>query len=378
MSRRGVALIRGEDLNPFELQAYEHVSARRPFVAVGRRNPGYEVGAIKVPVVLGQSLGAQRITRGLARRVCGLVPTLNPSRLRDLPGLVGKASILHAAELVLPVSEQAVAMAGPQHRVVLTCWETIPFRYDTDEVLSARKDAVMARTDRFIAVTKLAAVALRAEGVAPELVRVVPAAIDTARFRPGLDGAAVRTAWGVQPGERVVLYVGRLIQEKGVLQLVRAVASLPATRLVLVGRGVEAHRVRHVAARLGMSDRIVLPGFVSYDELPAAYAAADVVAVPSLTTPYWEEQFGMVLAEAMACGRAVVTTRSGAIPEVVGEAAELVEPYDVPQLSAALGRVLDDADRRAELERHARRRAEDVYAIDVVGAQLEAVYAELD
>jgi starch synthase len=378
VTRRGVALIRGEDLNPFELQAYQHVSAVRPFVAIGRANPGYEVGSIKVPVVLGGSLGSRRVTRGLARRATSRFPSLDPARLRNLEGLVGAATILHSAELVLPVSEQAVALADERHRLVLTCWETIPFRYDTDEALSARKDAVMARADRFVAVTELAAVALRAEGVDPGLVRVIPAAIDTDRFHPDRDGSAMRAAWGIRPDHRVILYVGRLIQEKGVLQLVRAVAALPGTTLVLLGRGPETHRVRRVAARLGVSDRVVLPGFVSYADLPSAYAAADVIAVPSLTTPYWEEQFGMVLAEAMASGRAIVTTRSGAIPEVVGDAAVLVDPYDVAQLATALADVLTDEVLRAGLEQQARRRAESVYALGVVGPQLEAMYAELD
>ena len=378
MSPRGVALIRGEDLNPFELQAYEHVARMRPFVAIGHRGPDHEVGAIKVPVVLGRTLRENWFTRGVGRRLSGLVPAADPARILGLGSLTKNSTILHAAELILPVSDQAVRSARRDQRVVLTCWETIPFRYDTNEALSARKDRVLARTDRFVAVTELAAKALREEGAAGDKIRVIPAAVDTKRFHPRTDGSALRRSWGVVDGEQVVLYVGRLIQEKGVLQLLRAVAGLPAVRLVLVGRGAEQHRIRRVAERLGVADRLVLTGFVSYADLPAAYAAADVVAVPSLTTPYWEEQFGMVLAEAMASGRAIITTRSGAIPEVVGDAAELVNPYDVVALAESIHRVLSDQYLRSALEERARRRADKIYAIDVVGAQLEAMYSELD
>ena len=86
----------------------------------------------------------------------------------------------------------------------------------------------------------------------------------------------------------------------------------------------------------------------------------------------------MVLAEAMASGRAIITTRSGAIPEVVGDAAELVNPYDVVALAESIHRVLSDQYLRSALEERARRRADKIYAIDVVGAQLEAMYSELD
>jgi glycosyltransferase involved in cell wall biosynthesis len=101
---------------------------------------------------------------------------------------------------------------------------------------------------------------------------------------------------------------------------------------------------------------------------------ADIAVVPSLPAPYWQEQFGMVLAEAMSSGVPVIATRSGSIPEVVGDAALLVTPYDVEELATALRDLAADLARRADLAARGRGRAEDIYAVDVVAAQLAAAY----
>jgi glycosyltransferase involved in cell wall biosynthesis len=175
----------------------------------------------------------------------------------------------------------------------------------------------------------------------------------------------------------VVLYVGRLIQEKGVTELLEAFAAIGPTNtyLVYVGDGDQQQRIKLAANTLGVVDKVrVLPG-VPYRHLPKMYASADIVAAPSLPTPYWEEQFGMVLVEAMACGRPLITTDSGAISEVVGDAARVVAPYEHSALTEALLELLTDDMLRAELGSAGFARARELYAVPVVAPLIADAYA---
>jgi glycosyltransferase involved in cell wall biosynthesis len=153
-------------------------------------------------------------------------------------------------------------------------------------------------------------------------------------------------------------FVGRIEARKGVHVLVDAVARIPNATLVLVGDGPEVPAVNAQILRLRMGDRAHLAGYSKQDDLPARYRSFDVVAVPSLETPGWIEQFGRVAAEAMASGVPVVASRSGSLPEVVGNAGILVAPGDVAQLADALRRLADDPGERRRLGREARERAQ--------------------
>ncbi|MGH9136844.1 MAG: glycosyltransferase family 4 protein [Acidimicrobiales bacterium] len=158
-------------------------------------------------------------------------------------------------------------------------------------------------------------------------------------------------------GARYVLAVGTIEPRKDYPTLVRAFDAVAATdpdiRLVIAGVdgwGTEPFDAALVAARHG--DRIVRLGYVDDAAKADLMAGAVVFAYPSRY-----EGFGMPPLEAMAAGIPVVTTRAGALPEVVGAAAELVAPGDVDALAGAIALVLDDSDRRADLVRRGHERA---------------------
>lgn len=380
-ARPRVAVVRGGALNPFEMQVFGRLT-RFDVTAVGRRSPGYEVGLIDVPTVLLPPSRADRRPARAARRLHLPVPRRVglPGTLQGLARALDGADLIHAAETFIPLSEQAAEVARTKGvPLVLTCWENIPFLHDEDPATSARKARLRDQAALFLAVTPRARETLVAEGVDPERIRVVPAGLALDRFAAEQDPTLLRRLTGVPEGDRIVLYVGRLIREKGVVDLVRAFASLPTgsdAHLVVVGEGPEAPRIRTAARALGVAGRVhVLPG-QSYADIPAVFRGADVVAIPSLSTPYWEEQFGFVLAEAMACARPLVTTRSGSIPDVVGDGARLVDDYDVTALGRALADLLDDPAAAAALGAAGRARVEERYAASVVAPQLEAAYRE--
>ena len=375
--RPRVAILRGEALNPFELQAYGPLVRDFELLAIGRRRASYETNLIGVPTRLLPSLAQiPHSSRAWHRASAMNLRARDSDRLLGLKAAVRGCDILHGAETAIALSEQAAEIVAAEgSRLVLTCWETIPFRFDDDPFLSRRKTLVRSATSRFIAVTQRAKAALIDEGVAADSVVVIPAAVDCDRFHPDVR-SDLRQRWNVPTSAPLLLYVGRLIQEKGLVELLRAFAAIrsPRAHLAFVGNGNQRERLAVAAATLGVSDRVHLVPSASYAEIPCVYAAADLVVAPSLPTPYWEEQFGMVLVEAMASGRALVTTTSGAISEVVGDCAVLVPPYDIRALTYALERLLQEPQERMALGLRARDRASHLYSIPRVASQLADCY----
>ncbi|MEW1954966.1 glycosyltransferase [Terrabacter sp. NPDC080008] len=150
-------------------------------------------------------------------------------------------------------------------------------------------------------------------------------------------------AYAVRPREvPVVGFAGRLEPGKGADVLLRAAALEPGLRVRLVGDGPERGALEALVRTLGIADRVELLGSLEPEALAEFYRELDVLAVPSLSTSSWVEQFGRVAIEAMACGTPVVVSDSGALPEVVGDAALVVAENDPAQLAKALAAVTQD------------------------------------
>ncbi len=213
---------------------------------------------------------------------------------------------------------------------------------------STRHSARVAR--RVIAVSHATAHDLMAlNGVPAEKIRVVYSGVDE-QLRPVEDErriAEMRRRLGI-PGP-YVLHVGRLQPRKNLTRLVEAFArvrdAVEGLSLVLAGRGRDtSRRLLERAKALGLSGRVVLPGYVPDDDLPLLYSGALVYAFPSLY-----EGFGFPALEAMACGTPVVCANTSSLPELVGDAALTVPPTDVEALAGALRRLLTDEALRREL-----------------------------
>lgn len=172
------------------------------------------------------------------------------------------------------------------------------------------------------------------QGPAP----VLGLGVDTRRFEPG-----------PEPPRAVLGYAGRLEVHKGVDVLLRALADLPGTEAEIVGDGPDRQRLVDLARALEIEDRVTFTGHVSHEELPDFYRRLAVLAVPSLPTSSWEEQFCRVAVEAMASGVPVIASRSGALPEVVADAGVLVPPGDSAALVTAARSLLASRERRREL-----------------------------
>jgi glycosyltransferase involved in cell wall biosynthesis len=231
-----------------------------------------------------------------------------------------------------------------------------------------------ARADAVLAPSTVVRDELHARGVRTPIA-VVPTGIDLARFRPG-ERAAARRRLGSADGDALVLYVGRLDREKSVERVLvafeRIASTVASARLVLVGHGTEAERLRRLASGLSVAPRIRFLGVRPHDELAECYQAADVFLFASET-----ETQGLVLAEAAACGLPAVAVDAPGCDEVVrdGETGILTKSDPAALAEAAIGLLLDP-ERRRGMARRAREVAERQFDVRLQIDRTLAVYLD--
>ncbi|HOG46146.1 MAG TPA: glycosyltransferase family 1 protein [Anaerolineae bacterium] len=195
------------------------------------------------------------------------------------------------------------------------------------------------RAERVIAVSESTRRDLvRHFGVPAERITVVPNGVDAAfRPLPAAEVAAFRRERGLP--ERFLLCVATLEPRKNLPRLLEAVARVPEAPLLVLcgGKGWYYDTIFATIERLGLQRRVHLPGFIPAAELPLWYNAATWFVYPSLY-----EGFGLPALQALACGTPAIVSHASSLPEVVGDAAILVDPLDVEAMAAALAQALPD------------------------------------
>jgi D-inositol-3-phosphate glycosyltransferase len=227
-------------------------------------------------------------------------------------------------------------------------------------------------------------------GADPAKLHIIPCGVDLNVFRPMRQSDA-REALGRDQCERIVLFVGRIEQIKGIDVLLRALGLLffrhPELRndvcLLVVGGALDPNddspeiekieELQRLVHQHRMEANVSFVGSMDQQRLALFYAAADVCAVPSLT-----ESFGLVALEAMACGTPVVGTRVGGLQTLIddGESGLLVPAGDYQALAESMAKVLTDHRLRMHLAHGARDRAEH-YSWRGVGDRVDALYAKI-
>jgi phosphatidylinositol alpha-1,6-mannosyltransferase len=213
-------------------------------------------------------------------------------------------------------------------------------------------------------------------GPHPQLCQLTPG-VDSVRFNPAVDGAAVRARHGLSD-RPVVVCVSRLVARKGQDALIRALplirAGAPGAALLLVGTGPYERTLRHLAASEGVERDVVFAGKVSEPDLPAHYAAGDVFAMPCRTRRRGldVEGLGIVYLEASATGLAVVAGDSGGAPDAVlaNETGYVVDGRDQQAIAERLVALLGDPDLRARLGRAGRAWVESSWRWDTLAGRL--------
>jgi glycosyltransferase involved in cell wall biosynthesis len=190
---------------------------------------------------------------------------------------------------------------------------------------------------------------IRAHDLPIRRVDIVPNGVDLETFRPGDD-------WPNDGG--YVLFVGRLVPQKGVTFLLQALSVVlqrcPETRLVIAGDGELDLFLKRIARHLGIPHRVKFVDWKTGPDLVELYQQAKLVVVPSCYEP-----FGIVALEAMACGRPVIASSTGGLVEIVNDGVDgfLVEVGNYLQLAQRMVTLIQDDERRRTMGEAARRRA---------------------
>lgn len=207
----------------------------------------------------------------------------------------------------------------------------------------------------------------------------IPLGFDPSLFQPDLAARErVRRELGLHT--LTFAYFGRLVPEKGVHLLLEALHALRAHAwaLLLDKFADYPHAYEKLLASridaLGIRSRVTFID-APHDRIADYMNAADVVVLPSLATDRWKEQYGRVAPEAMACGKLVIVSDSGALPELVGEAGWVVPHGDVGALTVALQRVLNDTESTKRYEARASERALNLFSLPVQVRVMEEVFS---
>ncbi|GAB4438847.1 MAG: glycosyltransferase family 4 protein [Anaerolineae bacterium] len=176
----------------------------------------------------------------------------------------------------------------------------------------------------------------------------------------------------------VIGYVGRLVEEKGLEILLHAARKLQGPwMLQILGDGPDRKRLEQMAQWLGIAPRVTFDHKLPSGHLPHYFSGLDVLVLPSVSRANWKEQFGRVLIEAMACDVITVGARSGAIPEVMGDAGLTFAEGDAEDLQRQLQRLLEDVPLREELRQKGRQRITGRYTQAAIAGHTVEVYRQL-
>lgn len=261
-------------------------------------------------------------------------------------------------------------------------WDNIPFNMERNPGRREVKERVARAADRLIVHTERSRRMLDIEGVASRRVIKIDPGVDTEQFSPG---PSMRERFGLSDEDFVILFVGWFLPRKGLDFLLLALREIlndaalakRRPRLLVVGSGPGRDRVDALVGRLGIGSACTFAGSLTYAEMPQAFRAADAFVLPSIATPEWQEQFGMAIIEAMATGTPVVSTLSGAIPEITGGAAMLCQPNDFVSLYEALKELMIEPAKRRELSARGRDRALERFSLEGYAEALSSVYADV-
>jgi glycosyltransferase involved in cell wall biosynthesis len=388
-ARPRVCYLRGSFLNPFETQYLRPLEDRYHIVVAHARSHRFDVGGIGLPR---REVPCLDYLNGLVpRRIAGR-PVPNVLKflgyeevLFGLGDLLQDFDLIHLPEQTFYFTWQA-ARLKPRFgcRLIVTQAEINPFWYEHRPPIVRRTELVREHADLFAARTERAAAALRIEGVSERAIRVIGHGVDIGRFHPGPRDPELARGLGIADGQLVILLVARLVWTKGLWPLADAAARLLADPLgqrleplfLIAGDGPDRPAFEKRLATLGIERSFRLIGRQPYDRIPAIHRLADVFVLPSISTRYVIEQFGIALIEAMASGVPVVATHCGAIDEVVGDAGRLVQANDSLRLFEALRELCADDQLRRSLGELGRQRVERNFTHAVIAAKLADAYAD--
>jgi len=264
-------------------------------------------------------------------------------------------------------------------RTIVTCHDIIPIAYyNTRNPIWKLNAKGLRKAEKIITVSEFSKKDISKYIKYPEeQIEIIPPAVDHNLYFPNRNKAALKK-YRIEETEKVVLYVGAEEPRKNIQFLINSFSKLknriPQVKLLKVGTpnylGVREKLLKQIES-LNLQKDIIFTGYVSERELAEIYNAVDLFVFPSLY-----EGFGMPPLEAMACGTPVITSNTSSLPEVVGDAAIVVDPYDVDKLVEEMYQLLTDDGLKKEMIRKGLKRSK-IFSWDESARKTLKVYKEL-
>lgn len=348
-----IAFVRGSYINNFEAQNY--ILPSKHFTIVGFGSKRSLHNHLPFPVVQLYSTHdlpiPQRLNKIFWNRLRG-----DSQNLFGLESYANKFDIFHTADPHYYYSYQLARLRSLRKisSLIVTSWETIPFNNETVKAKRFIKRFTLSQVDRFICYTTAARNALITEGVNEDNISVIPLGVDIQRFRP-----QYRRFKTIN-----LLTVCRLVEEKGVMEVYSLFKTLLVRQkdltLTIVGSGPLQRPLEKLIDQDKLTERVRI-SHSNYEEMPKLYQSADIFLLLSKATPTWEEQYGMVIVEALATGLPVFVTDSPVSREVVGDSGYFVNLADLAGTVRQLESLCSDVNRRRKDSQLARARAEKLF-----------------
>lgn len=375
-----IAIVRGANLNKWEMQNYEPLLERHEMVAYTDTRHKYDLSTIKIPI----------------RRLPYLPEQAHLEYLVGLEEELVEFDVVFTADTVYAYSYQTIkAKERGGMKVVVHIAENIPFNYENNPMnyglppyarRNEFREEVRRKADFFIPITERAKQALIFEGVPEEKIRVIPWGVDLERFRPqSKPSEEVLNSFGLSGKDIVILYLGRFDWPRGVYDLIYATRELIdddelkkySLKVLFVGQGEEFEGMKWLVAKLSLERTIVFLEKCPYEKIHRLYNLGDIFIFPSIPTRYIKEQFGLAIVEAMACGIPVISTLCGSISEVVDDAGILAQPNDPLSLYGAMKELILNEGLRRRLGKIGEKRAVDNFDAKKNAEMIEDVFNEV-
>lgn len=338
-SRPRVLLAFGSAFSPWLAATYAPLRNRYDLIALTSNS--------SVPSAVAYQV---RTTQGMLRRLPRTLATIaeqasarvwpDYDRIQGLREYLTDCDVVHTVETTSGTSLQAATLkAQYNYRHVVTVWENVARRQAWHPRVAHVEARVVKAADHFIAVSERARTSLMLGGVDPGRITVVG---------PGITVPEPAERPFPQTPSFRFLFVGKKQRSKGVEELLQAFwlarhdPELANRRLELVFLGVQPSKGPYapLIRRYGLADGITEIPFVPHEQVHEQYRRSHALVLPSRITPLWQEQWGMVLMEAMGHGLPVVATLSGSIPEVAQGAAIYAQPNDHHSLYLCLKKIV--------------------------------------
>jgi len=211
---------------------------------------------------------------------------------------------------------------------------------------------------------------------------IIPSTFDPDKFQKGVPGK-LRKKIGLSDDTLIILYIGYLIEKKGVRYLINSipeiVQKIKKVHIVIGGDGLEATSLKKQVSELGIENKVTFLGWVNHNDLPDYYCDADVFVLPSIIDSKGEtETLGMVLVEAMASGTPVVGSNVGGIPDVITpEVGLLTEPKNSKDIADKVISLLLNEEKRKTMGQSAKKWAIENFSWESVSQKYLKIYHEL-